>query len=200
MALFTARLLSGVQSLKQRAEIGCFLYKNCGNQSKIRTSGGKSRVFIITKRQHEVTSEDDDDTTTGDTRKLPYVQFDTFKKWKRDFDKELNTVTWLKCETVMASGKKMVRLLKCSVCSKYRIRIESSRNFSDRWIIGAESLRTSNNIRDHRKNNQHALAMSLLMKERASSCGQGPSSYTPIVQALNTLSDTEKARFKRKFI
>ena len=41
--------------------------------------------------------------------------------------------------------------------------------------------------------------MSLLMKERATSCGLSPSSYAPIVQALNTLSDTKKARLKRKF-
>ena len=52
-----------------------------------------------------------------------------------------NTVMWLKCKMVMGSGKKMVRLLKCSVCSKYRIRIESSRNFR---IVGAGSLCTSN--------------------------------------------------------
>ena len=100
-------------------------------------------------------------------------QFDTFKKWKCNLVKELNTVTWLECETVMASGKKMVRSLKCSVCSKYRIRIEGSRNFSDTWIVGAKSLRISN-IQDHRKNNQHTLAMSLLMKEHATSCGQSP--------------------------
>ena len=40
-----------------------------------------------------------------------------------------NTVTWLKCETVMASGKKTVRLLKCSICSKYTIRIDNFSNF-----------------------------------------------------------------------
>ena len=54
--------------------------------------------------------------------------------------------------------------LKCGVCNKYRIRIESSRNFSDRWIVGVKSLCTSN-MRDNRKNNQHTVAMSLLMKE-----------------------------------
>ena len=41
--------------------------------------------------------------------------------------------------------------------------------------------------------------MSLLMKERVTCCGQGPSSYAPIVQALTTLSDYEKAIHKRKF-
>ena len=65
------------------------------------------------------------------------------KKWNCELDKEFNTVTWLKCEMVMASGKKMVKVLKCSAYSKYRIRIESSRNFSDRWIVGAESLCTN---------------------------------------------------------
>ena len=29
------------------------------------------------------------------------IQYDTFTKWKHDLDKEFNTVTWLKCETVM---------------------------------------------------------------------------------------------------
>ena len=44
------------------------------------------------------------------------------------------------------------------------------------------------------KINQHALAMSLLIKEFTTCCGQGPSSYAPIVQALTMLSDSEKAK------
>ena len=98
----------------------------------------------------------------------------------------------------MECGRKMVRALQCSICSKYKSRIESSRNFNDKWIVGAESLRTSN-IRDHGKNNQHVLAMSLLEKEHATSHGEGPSTYAPIVQALTRLPENEKARLKRKF-
>jgi len=98
----------------------------------------------------------------------------------------------------MEWGKKMVRAFKCSVCSKYKKRIESSRNFSEKWIIGMESLCTSN-IQDHGKNNQHVLAMSLLAKEHATSHGQGSSRYAPIVQALTRLTDSEKAKFRRKF-
>ena len=41
--------------------------------------------------------------------------------------------------------------------------------------------------------------MSLLIKEHATCYGQGPLSYASIVQALNTLSDCEKARLKHKF-
>ena len=47
--------------------------------------------------------------------------------------------------------------------------------------------------------NQHVLAMSLLAKENATSHGEGPSMYTPIVQALTRLPESEKARLKRKF-
>ena len=89
----------------------------------------------------------------------------------------------------MVSGKKMMRALKCSICSKYKARIKSSRNFSDKWIVSAESLCTSN-IRDYGKNSQHMLAMSLLAKEHEACCGQGPLSYALIVQALTMLSDT----------
>ena len=84
---------------------------------------------MIMKRQHKETNENDD-ITTEDTRKP--LQCDMSKKWNRDLGKEYNTVTWLECEMVMVSGKKMVRVLKCSVYSKYRIRIGSSRNFSNR--------------------------------------------------------------------
>ena len=83
-----------------------------------------SRVFVIMKRQHKETNGNDD-ITTEDARKPQYIQCDMSKKWNRELDKEFNTVTWLECEIV---GKKMVRVLKCSVYSKYRIRIGSSRN------------------------------------------------------------------------
>ena len=58
------------------------------------------------KRQREEMNEDDDNNTE-DTRKR-YIQYDTFKKWKHDLDKEFNTVAWLESDTVMVSGKKMV--------------------------------------------------------------------------------------------
>ena len=44
------------------------------------------------------------------------------------------------------------------------------------------------------------LTMSLVIKEPTTCCGQGPSSYAPIVQALSTLSDSEKARYFDRYI
>ena len=49
-------------------------------------------------------------------------------------------------------------------------------------------------IQHHGQNNQYALAMSLIMKEHTTCCGQGPSSYALVVLALTMLSDSEKAK------
>ena len=65
----------------------------------------------------------------------------------------------------------------------------------DQW---ASSIRTSN-IRDHAKSDQHLHAMSFLQQEHVAS--DGPSSSTsaaPIVVALTTLSDEERARLRKK--
>ena len=32
------------------------------------------------------------------------VTYSTFQKWQRDFDKELNILMWLGCETCMEKG------------------------------------------------------------------------------------------------
>ena len=72
------------------------------------------------------------------------VTVTTFHKWQEDFDKELKTVTWLEYESELESGKKVVKKLKCSVCTKFQVKILSRRNYSDRWIVGVDSVRTSN--------------------------------------------------------
>jgi len=84
------------------------------------------------------------------------------------------------------------------MCSRFKERIQSLHNFSDKWILGAGSLCTSN-IRDHLKTNQHEQTMILLAELYACARGDGPSSYTSFLQAMLTLSDTEMARLKCKF-
>jgi len=95
------------------------------------------------------------------------------------------------------SGKKVITL-HCWVCCCFKEKIQSSGNFSDKWISGANSLHTSK-IRDHLKTNQHGQAIALLAKEYATARGDDPSTYASILQAMLTLSDTEKARLKYKF-
>ena len=134
-------------------------------------------------------------TSQEKKRKVAYT---TFEKWRRDFDCEFETVSWLECESAVEGGTKVVRKLKCSVCNKFRLRIIHKRNFSDRWITGADSIRTSN-IRDHATSEQHGHAMSLLSKEQAVSMGQSTIADAPIVVVLNTMSADEKERTKNKF-
>ena len=77
-------------------------------------------------------------------------------------------------------------------------KIEGRRNFSDRWINGADSLRTSN-VRDHAGTDQHIHAMSLLRKEQATAQGKSLASYAPIAKALSTLPETERVQMRNKF-
>ena len=70
-------------------------------------------------------------------RKVAYA---TFKKWKAEMDKECQTVTWLDCDTEVQASKRFVTKLRCSTCIKFKMGIVSWRNFSERWIAGADSI------------------------------------------------------------
>jgi len=148
-------------------------------------------VCIVMKRSSHSTN----DASLDKKRKVAYS---TFEKWKRELDREFMTVSWLECESTVESGTKVVRKLKCSVCIKFRSSIAYKRNFSDKWIIGAESIRTSN-IRDHATSEQHSHAMNLLSKEQAAASGQSIVASAPIVVALNTMSSDERERTRNKF-
>ena len=87
------------------------------------------------------------DSVTSEGGKKRSVSYSTYIKWRREFDKECQTISWLDCDTI-GKGKRTVKRLKCKVCLKYKSRIESRRNYSDKWLVGVESVRTSN-IRDH---------------------------------------------------
>ena len=130
------------------------------------------------------------------------VGYDTFLKWRTDLDRDCQTVSWLDCETdtkpKAKAGQKTVTKLKCKVCTKFKAKITTRRNFSNRWIAGAESVRTSN-IRDHAHSDQHMHAMLLLKKEHADAKGLGAASYAPIAQLLQGLSVDERAKLSKKF-
>ena len=101
-------------------------------------------------------------TSYASQEKKRKVSFATFEKWRRDFDREFKTVSWLECESTVEGGTKVVRKLKCSVCGKFRSSLIRKRNFSDRWITGgADSIRTSN-IRDHAISEQHSHAVIII--------------------------------------
>jgi len=65
----------------------------------------------------------------------------------------------------------VVTRLKCKVCTKHKARISGRKHFSNKWIEGAESVRTSN-IRDHANADQHIHAMEIQQREQAQAKGQ----------------------------
>ena len=98
----------------------------------------------------------------------------------------------------MSREKKIVTRLQCSVCSKFKVSIATRRNFSEKWLWGAESVHTSN-IRDHAKADQHTHAMTLLKREHARKSGSDPTSFAPIARVLNRISDAKKDQLRHKF-
>jgi hypothetical protein len=135
------------------------------------------------------------DSTAAKRRK---VSHSTFQKWNIDLDKECHTLSWLDCETSGIGMKKTVERLKCKVCIQFQSAIESRRNFSSKWISGADSVRTSN-IKDHSHSDQHAHAMMLLRKSQAQSRSLDASAYAPIAKALNEIPESDRKMLRVKF-
>ena len=113
-------------------------------------------------------------------------------------DKDCKTLSWLECETSGTTGKKTVETLMSKVCIQFQSKIAGRRNYSDKWILGALSVRTSN-IRDHAKSDQHAHAMMLLKQSQARSKGLDTSTYAPIAMALQQMSESDKKSLRVKF-
>uniref|UniRef100_A0A1X7TRH9 DUF4371 domain-containing protein n=1 Tax=Amphimedon queenslandica TaxID=400682 RepID=A0A1X7TRH9_AMPQE len=126
------------------------------------------------------------------------AKYDTYLNWKRNYDKQIQTVTWLDCDVTSEAGVKHVTKLKCRVCTKYKDKIAGRKNFSDKWISGAHSVRTTN-IVDHAKSDQHLHAMNIPKKEAAKVQGASATSYAPIAQSLSCVSDSEREHLRRKF-
>jgi hypothetical protein len=76
--------------------------------------------------------------------------YGTFVKWREEFDKEFQTHTWLNYALSECVTPTVVAL-KCKICTKFEHELETRHNYSDAYIYGAESMRTSG-IRDHAKN------------------------------------------------
>ena len=84
------------------------------------------------------------------------------------------------------------------MCTKYRERILGWKNFSDKWISGADSVRTTN-VLDHAKSDQHVHAMNLLRREKAQAQGASIATYAPIAKSLSSLPEDERKKLRAKF-
>ena len=124
-------------------------------------------------------------------------KYDTYKQWVSQWDREFQTMSWLDCKTEVFAGMKYVTKLKCRICTKFKERIIGRRNFSHRWIDGADSVRTTN-IHDYSKSEQHCHTMNLERKSTAQHLDQGPAAYALIARLLITISREEMERLRIK--
>ena len=85
---------------------------------------------------------------------------------------------------------------KCAVCSHFKVKLESMRNYRSAFIDGTSNVHTST-FKEHATTDMHARAMALFKKQQSSSVFE----YAPIVRALTNLpmDERSKARTKRKF-
>ena len=130
------------------------------------------------KRGRDNTSMSDDSCSYSSQSlvKRRKVKYDTYKQWVSQLDREMQTMLWLDCETELSAGVKYVMKLKCRICDKFKERIIGRRNFSQKWVDGADSVRTTN-IRDHTKSEQHCHAMNLERKSAAQCLDQSLAVY-----------------------
>ena len=147
------------------------------------------------KRSHASSNCTDGESGPATKRSVAHS---TFLKWRGELDKEFQTISWLDCDVRNERVKKVVTKLKCKACIRFESKIVGRRNYSNKWIVGADSVRTSN-IKDHARTDQHSHAIMLLKKEQCSSAGLGPQVYAPIAQSLSVLSDDVKAKLRVKF-
>ena len=125
------------------------------------------------------------------------VTVTTFNKWKREFDREHNTLSWLCCD-VSAEDKTLVEVLRCEVCTKHEGAMTGMKNFSKVWITGSSNQKTSN-IFDHATSKQHRAAMVRVRADAARASNQPVTSYAPIARSLLVMDEAVQRRMKMKF-
>ena len=103
-----------------------------------------------------------------------------FEDWKQEFDNECKTVTWLDHESSVEEGTKVTRKLKCIAYMKFRSNILHKKNFSNSWILGANSICISN-ICNLTSSEWHIYAINLLEKDHALAVSQSSVVNAPIV-------------------
>ena len=152
------------------ADIGRFPYNRCVGPRKLPCGRPFLSVVIESivkvRSSYHMSKRKRSSGPDGPETRKEKVTYTNFLKWRKDFDRNYHSVSWLECETETVGGKRTVSCLKCTVCRKFKDAIRHRRNFNEHWVTGANTMKTSN-IRDHAQSEQHVYAMALLAKERA---------------------------------
>ena len=160
-------------------------------------SGRKCPSVRLTQETFPSASTSSSSATTPAKEAKRQVAVSMFERWQRNYDRDHQTLSWLRCDTDKAD-RNLMALLWCLACRDYQDKICSMKNYSSAWITGTENQRTSN-VLDHVACDQHKAAMSHLRTAQAKASGEPVTSYAPIARALLMLDEPERARMRRKF-
>ena len=83
----------------------------------------------------------------------------TVERWIVENDKQLDTMIWLKFETV-EGDREHVSALKCGVCIQFKERLVSLHNYNPAFINGSMNTQTSA-FKEHAETEMHKRAMAL---------------------------------------
>ena len=127
------------------------------------------------------------------------VTKETFQKWQRTYERDHQSMTWLRAE-MDDHNKSLVSSLWCVVCRQYESRVCGLKNFSRAWIDGSSNHKTSN-ITDHASSEPHKAAMVYFRRDQARSRNEPVTSYSPIARSLlsSSMDPAVRERIKKKF-
>ena len=137
------------------------------------------------------------DTIPSTSSKKRRVSINTFNSWKTQYERDYQTLSWLRCD-VSTQDKMVVEMLWCDSCRKYEDAIRGMKNFSNAWITGSSNQKTSSII-DHAISEQHRVSMLRSCTNAAKASNLLVTSYSPIVRSLLVMEPTVKERMKKKF-
>ena len=114
-------------------------------------------------------------SSSGPPSKKRAVSRKTMEKWVVENDRDLNTSVWLKFE----GDRNRVYSLKCAVCSQFKEKLISMRNYPV-FIEGTTNVRTTA-FKEHAATDMHAHSMVLFKKQHARDITE----YSPIAAAYD---------------
>lgn len=140
-------------------------------------------------------SSSSSDSSVADKKKKQQVSVATFKQWQTSYEKEYQSLSWLRCSTD-EHNPSLVDTLSCAFCTRFDDKIRGLKNLSSAWISGSNNHRTSN-IVDHAKSEQHKASMMCLCADQAKSKQLNITSYSPIARCLLKMDQTSKERMRK---
>ena len=98
-------------------------------------------VYVCAMSKRPIDSDSSSSSTSSSasissTSKKRKVSIITFNKWQSQYEREHQTLSWLRCD-VDKCNRTSVETLWCDACRQHESSITGTKNFSNAWITGS---------------------------------------------------------------